>query len=347
MRIKVSVIAALGGLAMSTTGTTALAGHCGPNAGYCGTSVEVSHNQAAVFDPMTVNIHQPMGHLRAVEYKRAPNVNITRVHGMASTASLSDAPSGFTGGCHPTSTTYCRAEKGTPVNVTVAAPAPVMAAPVSMGPRFGSGPNPADLQPRQYGDNTFTPGIAHIPTSIVDRSPENAQAVLNSGRTRPQSTVLGGVAPNPAMMRSQPNYSVTLPGSHNMANRVMMAPAMTMGSMHFNPPGLSGPLPMAPPPAMLGGPTQAPVQVGPGLHTSPIGADGTYWEQTSGPRFFGDTLATKVICKRALPKKVVNPVIGVPVAVPTPVLTECTVPQGQVMHDSSRYAGPTTGRWTY
>lgn len=44
-----------------------------------------------------------------------------------------------------------------------------------------------------------------------------------------------------------------------------------------------------------------------GVIASPQLADGSYWEQVSGPTLFGDTLATKVICKRPAPAAPVAP----------------------------------------
>lgn len=167
-------------------GTTALAGGCGGSfyGQNCAPSVVVRDSRP-VFDPVNVVINQPMGHLRSVHYSRSPNVSITRIHSLDQGPNLMDTPSGFTGGCHATSTRYCSGERR-----AIAAPTP---APVVDNSRF---------QPRQYGDATFVPGIAHVPTSYVDRSVENAQAALNSGRAVPQSRTLGGTAPNPSMVRN-------------------------------------------------------------------------------------------------------------------------------------------------
>lgn len=202
MRIKVSVVAAMLGLGLTALSTPALAGGCGIGSpANCGVGVNVIPSEAPKFGPMTIQNSHPMGHLRTIDFQRAPNVSITRVHGMAPTAALADAPSGFTGGCFPGSTQYCRASVGS-ASPTIASPAPVFSAPIVSAPVVsapvvsaplrtwtGQGYNPSNFQPRQYGDNSFTPGIAHIPTSIVDRSPVNAQAFLNSGLTVPQPVV--------------------------------------------------------------------------------------------------------------------------------------------------------------
>jgi hypothetical protein len=81
--------------------------------------------------------------------------------------------------------------------------APVVAAPVHYAPRpapvqrlrtfTGSGYNPANFASRTYGNNAFTPGIANIPTSIVDRSPIThiggiPQARVNSVTTASRHT---------------------------------------------------------------------------------------------------------------------------------------------------------------
>ena len=162
----------------------------------CGVGVHVIPSEAPRFGPMTIQNSNPMGHLRSIDFQRAPHVSITRIHGMAPTASLGDAPTGFTNGCHPSSTHYCRANAGPALRAPVSAPIinpPVITAPVYAAPApvlrswTGKGYDSSKFQARQYGDNTFTPGIAHIPTSIVDRSPINAQTILNSGQTVPQA----------------------------------------------------------------------------------------------------------------------------------------------------------------
>lgn len=197
MRIKVSVLAAVMGLGFTALSTPALAGGCGiGSSANCGVGVSVIPSEAPKFGPITIENSHPMGHLRTIDFQRAPNVSITRVHGMAPTAALADAPSGFTGGCHPSSTQYCRASAGS-ASPIIASAAPVHSAPIVSAPVYsaplrswtGQGYNPSNFQSRQYGDNSFTPGIAHIPTSIVDRSPVNAQSFLNSGLTVTQPVV--------------------------------------------------------------------------------------------------------------------------------------------------------------
>ena len=226
MPTKLISKALLGALSATVMAAPAFAGgNC--NGGNCAGTVQVMPGYAPEFGPMTIRTEQPMGHLRSVNFQRSPNVTITRIHGMAPTAGLSDAPSGFTGGCHPTSTTYCRQDAGRPVQVemNIPAPAPVPLAlysppaPVVQAPRtvrIGGGYDPSKFAPRTYGDASLVPGIAYIPTSKVVRDPAAAQQVLNSGRTRPQDVVVPGrsTAPNMSMVAPQAAYGgVNLPGT--------------------------------------------------------------------------------------------------------------------------------------
>ena len=320
MSTKLLSKALLGVLSATVLAAPAFAGgNC--NGGNCSLPVQVMPGYAPQFGPMTVQTQQPMGHLRSVNFQRAPHVSITRVHGLAPNAALSDAPSGFTGGCHPTSTTYCRQDAGVPVQVQLSAPAPTFApAPVAVAPsepqvvRVGGGYDPSKFTPRVYGDPTFVPGIAHVPTSIVDRDPVRAQQVLDSGRTIPQSVVVPGTGRAP-----QPHFQ-------QQSFQPVQAPA-------FQAPVLRAPVRFAPQQRHLGFvQAGAPVlqQSGPlaGAYGSSVGSDGTYWEKVSGPTAFGDTIATSVICKRQAPvQQVVRPVIGVPV--PVPVAVPYTVDHAQ------------------
>jgi len=290
--IAKSAIIALSGLGLSAVSTTALAGGCG---GYGAPNMNCAPNVVVVnstprFDQTTVNIRQPMGHLRSIHYNQVPQVSIMRVHSMPQSVSLADRPNGFTGGCNPQSTGYCRSHAGqsahsvmaTPQFAPQPAPQPVFVSPPA-APTFN-----ANSQPRQYGENTFVPGIAHVPTSYVDRSVENNQAVLNSGQTVAQSTTLGGMAPGYGQMQSMAQTTQSYTTHHS---QVVAAPT---------------------------------VQAPQGTPYSSVAADGTYWEQTSGPTMIDGTMATQVLCKRQapmqtvqpLPVRVVRPVIGVPVPVP-------------------------------
>jgi len=361
MRIKVLTLAAVSSLSLLASAAPALAGGCMSGGPSCDMGVKVMPSAPAQFGPMTVQTAHPMGHLRHVEFQRAPHVSITRVHGMMPTADLSDAPSGFTKGCHPTSTQYCRTDVGTPVSVDMA-PAPIVAAPYAapapviaqpLRSYTGQGYDPSKFAPRQYGDASFVPGIAHVPTSYVDRSPSNAQAVLDApavgGVTLPgtysQRVTLPGTM-SPSMGMGSVGYSapamgrVTLPGT--------MAPSMAMGSVGYSAPMMPAPMPAPMMPApMMGGQATAPVLTQNGTYASNVSADGTYWEKTSGPTMFGNTMATQVICKRKLPTQVVRPVVNVPYPVPTPAPTcgpgSYAAPAGPV----ARYEQAPKGRWTY
>ena len=311
----------------------------------CDIGVKVLPSMPAQFGPMTVQTSQPMGHLRQVEFQRAPHVSITRVHSMMPTAALSDAPSAFTSGCHPTSTQYCRSNVGTPVTLNMA-PAPVVAtpyvapaAPIVSAPAYtgrtytGQGYDASKFAPRQYGDNTFTPGIVHAPTSDVDRSPTNAQAVLNSGRAVTQPLANGGMTPAYGMDRV--GYAAPIfPGTF------ASGPALG-GTGRVTLPGTYAAAPMR------GRQATAPVLTQNGTYASNVGSDGTYWEKTSGPTMFGSTMATQVICKRKLPTQVVNPVVNVPYAVPTPVPTCGPAPHGMHQGHDTRYGQQQGSRWTH
>jgi len=318
MPIKL-ILGAVSALGLLSISTAAQAGHCGgQNFGQnCNVPVQHIPGPAPHFDAMTTTSVNPMGHLRSVDFQRSPHVSIMRVHGMMPTANLSDAPIGFTGGCHSQSTQYCRQGAAAPV-----VSAPIMQQPVrAVGPRFGQGYDASKFASRQYGHNTFTPGIAHIPTSIVDRDPVRADMALNSGRAVPQPIANGGMAPRPAMV----SHSV-MSQSYRTAPVMAPRPVMSMGVR----PG-------------------APVLQSNGTYASTVGAGGTYWEKVSGPTMLGNTMATQVICKRQLPSRVVRPVVGVPTPVPTPVPVQsgCAPHSGHHGgHNGPAHANPYAG-WTY
>ena len=361
MPTKIISIALTSALGAAVMGMPAYAGGaCGGQ--HCGTAVQVFDAPAPQFGPLTVRNQNPLGHLRSVDFQRAPNVSITRVHGLAPTAALSDAPSSFTGGCHPTSVTYCRQDAGVPVQVELAPQAvfqaPVISAPqVVSAPRtvaIGGGYDPSKFTPRVYGDPTFVPGIAHVPTSIVDRDPVRAQQVLDSGRTVPQPVLgrdtFGGTVPNPGFV--QQNFV-----QHNVVQPNFVRPNFVpQGAFSVAGPQIAAPVFQAPAQGFV--PAGAPTlqNRGPfaGAYGSPVGSDGTYWEKVSGPTSFGDTVASEVLCKRQIPQRVVNPVVPVPY--PVPVQTQ--LPHGCVSgahgfgHAQApqlpvgRYGASEPGRWT-
>lgn len=310
------IAAAISALGLLSVASAANAGNCGGST--CSMNIQYTPTMAPKFGPMTVSNNNPMGHLRTVDFQRAPNVSIMRVHGMAPTVSLSDAPVGFSKGCHPQSTQYCR-QGGVSAPTRPQYNAVVTPAPVTMG----QGYDPSKFSPRQYGENTFTPGIAHIPTSIVDRSPENADRALNSGRAVAQPIANGGVAPRPSMMMPM--------GQSIGYSQQVRIPTTFRGSA---PMGYSAGMPR-----MAGGP----VLQANGTYGSTVGSDGTYWEKMSGPTMIGNTMASQVICKRQIRQRVVRPIINVPVPVPTAMPQGCT-PQRQA--PMGHQMNPNSG-WTY
>lgn len=301
MRLIFKKAAILGGLSVSLLSTSAFAGGCfpGPSGPVCAPNVIAHPGGAPGIDPVHVYSQRPMGHLKSIQYLGTPSVNITRIHGVQGAPALQDAPSGFTGGCTPESTQYCRTG-GAPAPMPMpmmpspapimAAPAPIMSAPIIAPPApqvtervvaIGGGYDPSKFAPRTYGSNELTPGIAHIPTSIVDRSHANATAVLNSGMTQPQPIASGGIVPMPSMMSSTPAMSGNVIGT--VSNTVTMAPQTN-------------------------------------VYPGSMASDGTFYEKVSGPTMFGSMQATQVICKRQAPQRhIQSPVIGVPTPVPTPV----------------------------
>ena len=198
----------LGSAAPALAGSWAGPAPCGPTAFDCAPNVWVSHSET-VTDDVLVSVDQPMGHLRSVDYRRSPHVSITRIHAQHGVPGLEDAPSGFGGpACHPESTQYCRTDAAPlpaarpapfvaqPMAATVIAQPvvaqPVMAAPAPALRQWTASYNddPSRFQPRQYGSLDFVPGVAHVPTSWVDRDPARAQASLNASGA-------GGIAPGP------------------------------------------------------------------------------------------------------------------------------------------------------
>ena len=359
MPTKLISKALLGALSAGLLAAPAFAGGNCFN-GNCATPVHVLPSYAPEFGPMTIRNENPLGHLRSVNFQRAPNVSITRVHGLGPTASLSDAPSGFTGGCHPSSTTYCRQNAGAPALVQPVAPviqapvfqAPIIQAPIIQAPaapvvvRTGGGYDPSKFESRTYGDASLVPGVAYLPTSRVVRDPAAAQQVLDSGQTRPQDVVVPGTgtAPHLGLISQQPSiqqsfgstqftgtqFSGTQFGGSQFAGNQFggggFALAPTRGGPSFGQPG-----------------TPVLQQSGPfaGAYGSSVAPDGTYWEKVSGPTSFGSTAATQVICKRQLPRQTVRPVVGVPVPVPVAVQHGCQ----NVSLPAGRYGQNAPGRW--
>lgn len=257
---SVSVGTAL--ISMMTLAGSALAGPVSGCSGpVCDTKTVVLSSPPTYADAMTVENREPYDFLDSVHFQRSPHVSITRIHGLDAKAGIKDSPVGFTGGCHPESTAYCRSG-GTPkphvpvvespkvhppkihppkayppvVIAPKPRPAPIYRPPVVLTPpspcgtvhvnpcghpvytqgrvtervvATGGGFDPSKFKPRIYGDPyTITPGIAHIPTSIVDRDPYRAQAVLDSGHARPNPWTPGGVTPALSGLPIGPHHPV-------------------------------------------------------------------------------------------------------------------------------------------
>ena len=364
-------LAGAGALIAASTGS-ALAG-CG-GIGNCDPGgVVVGHATAPDFGPATVMVGTPYDGNGSIRFQRAPHVEITRIHGLGPVPGLDDAPHGSSGGCNAHATGYCYGHKGTPVSVDLFGPQapafqPMVQAPVVQAPLFtapvqqerlvavGKGYDPSKFAPRTYGSLAITPGIVHAPTSIVDRDPQRAQAVLDRVAPGSVTPALSGVPirhgqpyaapyrldPVPFAIPADRAPTGVVPGGFRQAlpsglpsglPSVLPGPA----SIPVMPaPGVVPNAPVMAPrmPVLAGGsiPTGfpgaagAPIPQADGTFASQVGADGTYWEKVSGVTTFGNTVATSVVCKRKLPTQVVNPQIGVPYPVPVPVHDGCDLP---------------------
>jgi hypothetical protein len=234
---------------------------------------------------------------------------------MAPNVGLADAPGGFTQGCHPQSTTYCRSghQGSAAVSTTsvrtasVAAPtyspAPVMQAPIVAPqphmPRqhvqervvaIGGGFDPSKFTPRIYGDPyTITPGIAYLPTSIVDRNPYRAQAVLDAGPGGVTPALTGmpiGPLPTPRPYRmAAPQTAMMAPRPPVMMHQPMMQAPNVHAPQAYAPrvqpymmqrPMVQAPM-MHPRPQYMSGP-----QVQPSIPTGHPGAAGAPYKMSHG-----------------------------------------------------------------
>jgi len=370
MRIYSVVSAAVSGILMVGVSTVALAGSCGggvvcnsglnasvmPYEGVRSASCNVRPsvgvrpvgvrsvnncnpgvvNHGVNVDPLApVNSYStaPYGYLKTFAYKNTPNVNVMRVHTRGQMVPMNAAPTGFSGGCNPVSTGYCRTG-GTPVAMPQVRPLPmpqmrapmqIMGTPIMRAPvapvqvRTGQGYNPANFAPRQYGSNVLTPGTAHIPTSIVDRSP---------------ITHIDGVA------QQQVSSVTTVNGTYGA---------------RFN-----GPRPVQPQMRpQMGGNVIG--HVSGGSYTYKTAGTPDYWEKTSGATVVDGLPATQILCRRggapgtSRTVNVVRPVIGVPRPVPTavrvpvrPVCGPVAMPQQRVMQRPMPAQMPAPGgRWAY
>lgn len=334
MRQVLTIMATLGGLSLTLGGTTALAGSCGvgvnpmycqqpriappppapcalpapqmqapliaapPAVQNCQTPVVVNHAAPAAVDPVVVGTTHPMGYLRSVHFSGSPHVNIMRVHGQANPVGLQDAPTGFTSGCNPSSTTYC-GQQSAAAPVTAPSPMPMpqpyVAPPVAAPMIAAPAPiDPALRAPRQYGDTGMVRGTAYVPTSHVNRDYQTAVTVLNSGPIPARPAVNGGDVPHPSMFSGS-----------GYGNSGYVAPVM------------------APQPRPI---ANSPVIAAPVAPSGVMPGQG-YWEKVSGPTMVGNLPATQVICRRHAPTPPLPVVRPAPMPAPVTCVRQVMAPQ--------------------
>jgi len=209
MPTKLISKALLGALSAAVLSAPAFAGgHCG--GGNCAVPVHVLPSMPAHFGPMTIQNQNPLGHLKSIHFQRAPHVSITRIHSLGPTAALSDAPSGFTGGCHPSSTTYCRqgGNHAAPAPIQAPAlPAPVVSAPpVSAAPvvvRTGGGYDPVVVPGTGTAPNL---GMVRQNVSFQGSSFQNTSSFRGGGLTQTQGLILAPTRQGPSF--GQPSAPV-------------------------------------------------------------------------------------------------------------------------------------------
>ena len=331
MRIYRLISTAVGGVLFAGVSSAAHAGCFGAPAPNCAPQTMSYPAPMDRLAPVNTYGQNPYGYLRTVEYKNTPNVNVMRLRSRTPMVSLSGSPSGFTGGCNPAGV-YCGAPQGRPVNVNFA-PAPqyvAAPAPVQTTVTVGSGYNPAAFAPRQYGSLDFVPGIAHVPTSIVDRSPIThidgvPQPIVRSITTAPMSAPMMS-APMSSYSTSRSYVANTMPTRRPVARQM----GNVIGSVVTNQ-----------------------------YSYQPAGG-GAYWEKASGPTIVDGLPATQILCRREAPRpapvnvRVVSPVIGVPYPVPTPVpvaVNTCGSAYGNGFAAPTLAGGPSANRygsrWTY
>ena len=281
MRITRSILTALGGLALAGFGTAASAGgNCNASGTACNPGVAYGPSAPYMTQPTQVNYQQPYSHLNTIQYRQTPVVNITRVQTGVAAAPLNAAPTSFWQGCQPGANagSVCRRPAPRPALAPIA-PRPVVVAPAPRPVVIAAAPQP-DLTPRQYGDASFVPGIAHVPTSVVDRSPITRDAAL-----RQNGHALIGT-PN----LSAPTVSHHTSYSHSSASTGVMASAVQRDGTYWE--KASGPTIID---GMLATEILCKKQAAP----APV------------------RVAAPVQVRRQY--QVVRPVVGVPVPVPTPV----------------------------
>ncbi len=296
MRTYRLISTAIGGVFFAGVSSAAHAGCFGAPATTCNQQIIPISAPADRLVPINVYGQNPYGYLRTFNYKNTPNVNVMRLRSHTQAVRLNDAPGTFNNGCNPAKV-YCTTP---PARLPIAPPAPqampyiAPPAPVQSRVTMSSGYNASAFAPRQYGSLDFVPGIAHVPTSTVDRSPIThingiPQPIVRSITTAP-------LAPAAFPMTSMASSSYS-------TSRSFVANTMPTQRPNGN---------------VLG-------NVVTNQYTYQPEGGGAYWERTSGPTIVDGLPATQILCRREAPRpdpvnvQVVSPVIGVPVPVPTPV----------------------------
>ncbi len=322
MRKNILVKAALAGFVFGLGGVNAQAGSifsyegvpsvCNTQMGQYGRAVNcnpgvVVHQSAQDrLAPIASYASAPYGHLKTVEYKNTPNVNIMRMYSRAPQVGLNDVPTGVTSGCRPETTGYCRKPNMRPnMRPVMANPAPAV---VSRPVNVQIFDKPATETPRHtgriYGSLELVRGIAHIPTSIVDRSPITHIDGVPQKQVRSVTTVNGHYEAGVGSTMRRP-APITVNSVVNTAPVNVTMPAPVVRTQ---------------PPAgnVLG-------YVDAGSYTKVTPGTPDYWEKVSDMTIVDGLPATKIICRRSgKPAKyetvrIKRPVIGVPTPVPTAV----------------------------
>ncbi len=100
----------------------------------CNPGFNVIPSNADTYGPVNVYRTNPFGHLKTIQYKNSPNVNIMQVRSRAPLVRLADRPVAYTKGCNPTARVYCRPSGGVPVNVVFNNPVAPVHAPIITPP---------------------------------------------------------------------------------------------------------------------------------------------------------------------------------------------------------------------
>lgn len=270
--------------------------------GPCDYGIHVLPSRPVHQGPVTVQHRTAFDHYKSIQFQQAPHVSILRVHGRPQTVGLSDAPSGFTGGCSPSSTRYCRSEADQTDHV-IDVPSPT--------PHPVPAPQPLPL-PKPYPVPKPSPIVRPVPLPRPIPAPcqpvhgpcgpQGVHPFAMSGASATTSTPSVVTIPAP-MTSSMSSQTVPSVPPHMVSGSVIAAPLPT-GSGY---PQLAGG-------PVLSGPTlsSGPIASGTGASRYGIQPDGTYWEKVSGPTTVGGLTATEILCKRQVPGHGTSPVCRTP-----------------------------------